>query len=310
MNELFGKRGFTLTLGSILILLSVVSCSFFGGMPVSTSKIHDYEKVRQEILNQYHKAAELPEKYKLKAIPSFSAGGFYSIGSVFIDDYFPLRFTNKCVVKPELTIKKVQLPAFPQISNNNSFEITAKLPETLSKALDNNLDFNFDVKANKLASFSYVSDTADTVDIDVLGQSLLNEDCLKLIANRDILVVASIFHLKEIFKSGKALDNTASEFYANAKVKFLKEDSIVFKYTKEGSFSVEDDKFLPRAWALIPMSVNVPGYDVNGHDDDNTQAIINALRIESGSNIEVSSTSKDLSMYTDKVFNTAIRLEN
>lgn len=234
----------------VFILLSgLIACA---ATNITSKEVKHYSEIKQETLDALHVSQSMGEYIELKAVPSLSASQHYTIGSVFVADKYPLRYSKACELTKAEIGEPVALGPLPALSAKRTFDSSLGIPKLLSSALGEVI--GLDIKAHNIreVSFSYTPGSVLSLpDVKTLETRLKTLDCMRDIANKNILVITQVYYLKERYKSIAQIGNAAIDI----KVKDIGEMKI--KYTDQGIVEVEDSEFIPRVWALVPYRLSI-----------------------------------------------------
>lgn len=265
-----------------IVFGALLGLVLLSGCASTPERFGDYERTRQEVLNELKSALKLPEKYDMRAIPSISAGALYGVGSVFRDDLYPARYTAKCVI-PKSKVLSGSVPGIGAALSSRKFELSGQIPSQIVSASKKFDSVGFGVTSNKTASMEYSNMSVSTTDVADLFRQLKTKECIGDIGNRPALVLLSVYKAKQVFKSGKAVDDSedSEAFKANATVALADEELLKISYTNDGSFVVEDSEAQPRIWVVLPVIYNVPGLTDDMSPAERERIARDYLRIES-----------------------------
>lgn len=258
--------------GSAIVL---AGCSLFGG---PAEGYRHYSSVRQAALDALHESQGMGDNVMLRAIPSLSSAAEFRIGSVFVGDTYPLRYTKACEFDSSGIGEPAKLSPIPSYTGGNAFNVNLGLPPLLDEALPQLGSLGVGWSRTSELSFEYVAGTVESApSVRELEKRLKSYACLKDIVNQDVLVVFQMFNMKEKYRSRIAIEDGSVGLTS----KQLGDVELAFQGDR--LVEVKDAKFQRRAWALMPYRLELDLDD----DSDLAIALENALAEEAGAEIRV-----------------------
>jgi len=149
-----------------------------------------------------------------------------------------------------------QLGALPIFSEGRTFDTIAGIPDILTQVAGFKLQIDAALKHQKQITFAYAPGTGQTVDLQPLKDQLMTENCVADIANRDIWILAGIYNMKEIYTSKR-------EFIAGIDLETIADLKVGVHFDDKGDFKVEDTDFRPRAWAFVPVRIDIEEFSAS-----------------------------------------------
>ncbi len=240
----------TYALISILFVIAII----FGCAQIDSieDSARHWEMARQAALDGVKKGSLSGEKYLLRAVPSLTAASKYDLGSVFLAESYPLRYTDSCLVGDAVESEKLEKTV--KFYSGGNFQIFGELPSKLIKAINGESELRLIIKNDTKIEYGYDVSSSQTIDIDQIDESILSEQCLAKIANRPIWYLAGRISAKEVYSSTSKVSNGAkATLLKNAKLEVLVENNNTFK--------ILDSQPAYRIWIFYPYQINIPNFD-------------------------------------------------
>ncbi len=185
--------------------------------------------------------------------------------------------TDKCLVPPE-AMTNDPMTSFPQVTGGNRFNIGASVPEGIAKAKSVMVSGGAGLETTAVSSLEYTDLVQQAARRDVFDESLMQVDCLAVIAGREVTIVRGLIIGKESISSEKTLS-------ANATVNVLSDEDLKVSYDSSGGFELEDTEPQPKYYYVYNRTIPI---DVPSTAKMSTRraAIENYLRTAPNAQIE------------------------
>lgn len=157
--------------------------------------------------------------------------------------------TDKCLV-PSDQMNNDPMTSFPQITAKSRFDLGATVPETIAKAKSKMLSGGAGLEATSESYLEYTELVQQAARRDVFDQSLMQIDCLAVIAGREVTIVRGLIIGKESVYSEKTLS-------ANATVDVMSDDALKLTYDRSGGFELEDTVTHPKYYYVYNRIVPI-----------------------------------------------------
>ena len=157
--------------------------------------------------------------------------------------------TDKCLV-PSEQINDDPMTSFPQVTAKSKFNIGASVPEGIAKAKSVMVSGGAQLGTTSESFLEYTELAQRAVRRDVFDASLMQLDCLAVIANREVTIVRGLIIGKETVSSEKALSTSAT-------VDILSEVDLKVSYDSSGGFELKDTKAHPKYYYVYNRTIPV-----------------------------------------------------
>lgn len=157
--------------------------------------------------------------------------------------------TDKCLV-PKDAVNDDPMTSFPKISADYNFSLDASIPASIAEAKSKMVSGGADLSASSESKLEYTELTQRAVRRDVFDESLMQLDCLAVIAGREVTVVRGLIVGKEAVSSTKALS-------AGAKVDVMSREGLKLTYDNSGGFRLEDTEPQPKYYYVYNLTIPI-----------------------------------------------------
>jgi len=185
--------------------------------------------------------------------------------------------TDKCLVPPE-KMSNDPMTSFPQVTAKSKFNFGATVPEGIAKAKSKMISGGAGLDATSESYLEYTDLVQQAARRDVFDQTLMQIDCLAVIAGREVTIVRGLIIGKESVSSEKTLSS-------NATVDVMSDDALKLTYDSAGGFELEDTVSTPKYYYVYnrTIPIDVPS---NAKMSTRRAAIENYLRTAPDAQLE------------------------
>jgi hypothetical protein len=96
--------------------------------------IATYDDAIQVITKEIVERSGFSPPYEVKAIPFLSVNSPYEVGSVFLADYWPMRYSDRCVL-PDSDVSDTERSIAITSDKGRDFNLSAGIPATIAKLI-------------------------------------------------------------------------------------------------------------------------------------------------------------------------------
>jgi hypothetical protein len=227
------------------IALSCVALSGATCQPKTADNLGDYFEAKSaygEVLDEWLSG----QNEKWRVIPIY--GPVYAPGTP-LEPGSTEPLTDKCLV-PDAEINDDPMTSFPKVTAKSKFQLDASVPGSIAKAKSKMVTGGADLGATSESNLEYTELVQRAVRRDVFNATLMQLDCLAVIAGMEVTVVRGLIVGKETVSSTKAIS-------ANANVDVMSDDALKLTYDSSGGFKLEDTEARPKYYYVYNLTIPI-----------------------------------------------------